>query len=99
MRVPVVFVLSASDECRRARHAVRGGPDGISGTVSVEVALDATGAVVSATVLSSPSPILNPFAIFSAEHSSFSPTYFRCRPIAARYGFLVEFQRQKKAKN
>jgi len=71
---------------------------GISGTVVVEVALDQTGAVTSAKVTKSPSPLLNAPSIYAAEHSHYMPAYFRCKPIAARYNFLFEYDRQK-AKN
>jgi len=64
---------------------------GIHGTVTVELALDASGEVTSAVVTKSPSPILNAPAILAAERSRFSPTLFRCRPIADRYNYLVVF--------
>jgi hypothetical protein len=65
---------------------------GISGTVMVEVALDQSGAVIAAFPTDSPSPILNGPAVFAAEQTQYSPAFFRCRPIAARYEFLVEFE-------
>jgi TonB family protein len=65
--------------------------NGIEGNVTVEVTLDPSGAVTKAIVTHSPSPLLNNAAIDAAKQTQFTPTYFRCRPIAARYAFLVEF--------
>lgn len=63
----------------------------VSGVVTVLVALEADGSVAGATILSSPSTLVNDSALAAARGSTFAPETFRCRPSTGDYTFLVEF--------
>ncbi len=67
---------------------------GISGVVQVVVSLNADSRVVSASVRSSPSAILNSAALAAARQSQFQTEIRDCKPIAADYIFSVEFNSQ-----
>jgi outer membrane biosynthesis protein TonB len=67
---------------------------GISGTVSVVVSLDAQSRVVATRVQSSPSALLNQPALAAARGSQFRTEVKNCEPIAADYLFSVEFTAQ-----
>jgi TonB family protein len=67
---------------------------GISGTVAVIVALDENSHIVSTSVQSSPSAILNGAALSAARQSTFRTEVRDCKPIAAKYIFSVEFSSQ-----
>jgi len=66
----------------------------ITGTVDVLVDLDSTGVERAATILISPSPLLNDASITAARQSRFSPAIFRCEPVASRYIYIVEYDSQ-----
>jgi TonB family protein len=67
---------------------------GVSGTVSVVVSLDAQSRVVATRVQSSPSALLNAAALATARNSQFRTEVHNCEPIAADYLFSVEFTSQ-----
>jgi len=67
---------------------------GVSGIVSVLVVLDPSGQVTSSTILQTPSMLLNEPALSSARQAQYLPALFRCRPIASRYRFVVQFARR-----
>jgi periplasmic protein TonB len=67
---------------------------GISGTVSVVVSLDAQSRVVATRVQSSPSALLNAAALATARNSQFRTEVRNCEPVAADYLFSVEFTSQ-----
>jgi len=64
---------------------------GITGIVSILVQLDPDGNVGAADVTRSPSSLLNLAALTAVRRSQYSPAIFRCRPIASRYIFRMEF--------
>jgi len=66
----------------------------IAGVVSVGVSLDPNGAIVSAEVVRSPSPVLNDIALWAAKAATYNPEIFRCRPVSSSYDFDVEFGRR-----
>jgi TonB family protein len=67
---------------------------GISGTVSVVVSLDAQSRVVATRIQSSPSAALNAAALAAARGSHFRTEIKDCAPVAADYIFSVEFSSQ-----
>ncbi|HTD33840.1 MAG TPA: energy transducer TonB [Candidatus Elarobacter sp.] len=67
---------------------------GVSGTVSVVVSLDAQSRVVATRVQSSPSALLNAAALATARTSQFRTEVRNCEPVAADYLFSVEFTSQ-----
>jgi TonB family protein len=67
---------------------------GISGTVQVIVALDESSHIVSTSIGSSPSAVLNQAALQAARQSTFQTEIKDCKPIAARYLFSVDFSSQ-----
>jgi TonB family protein len=67
---------------------------GITGDVTVDVSLDEANHIVSATVESSPSKILNSAALSAARQSTFQTEIRDCKPIAATYRFVVTFASQ-----
>jgi protein TonB len=67
---------------------------GITGTVEVEVDLDAAGKVLSAAVIKTPSSMLNAAALTAAKQSSYAPAVADCKPVPGQYKFVVEFAGQ-----
>ncbi|MGD1065350.1 MAG: TonB family protein [Vulcanimicrobiaceae bacterium] len=67
---------------------------GVSGTVQVQVSLDANSRIVGAKIFSSPSSLLNSAAIAAARASTFQTEISNCKPEAADYLFAVEFDSQ-----
>jgi TonB family protein len=67
---------------------------GISGTVSVMVSLDANSKLVNATVQKSASGLLNNAALQAARASTFATEIVDCKPVAAQYLYVVEFNQQ-----
>jgi hypothetical protein len=64
----------------------------VTGEVFIRVRLDPAGQLVSADVIKSPSSLLDRAAVASAHLSQYSPSIFRCRPIASDYIFIVDFE-------
>ena len=64
---------------------------GISGEVWVEVDLDAGGHLTNATVIKTPSSILNSAALSAARQSTYSPEVADCKPVPGQYKFVVDF--------
>ncbi|MBV9104048.1 MAG: TonB family protein [Candidatus Eremiobacteraeota bacterium] len=67
---------------------------GISGVVEVEVDLDATGHLTNASVIKTPSSMLNSAALSAARQSSYSPKLEDCKPVPGQYKFEVDFSAQ-----
>lgn len=67
---------------------------GVSGEVDVQVSLDAAGHVTSASVLKTPSSLLNSAALEAARQSSYAPEVADCKPIAGSYKFVAVFESQ-----
>jgi protein TonB len=67
---------------------------GVSGQVQVVVSLDEASHILSATVRSSPSALLNQAALSAAKGSTFQTEVRDCKPIAASYLFTVDFSAQ-----
>lgn len=68
---------------------------GISGEVTVLVSLDENSKLSTPpTVQKSPSVLLNKAAIDAARQSTYQTEIRNCKPIAATYRFIVEFQSQ-----
>lgn len=67
---------------------------GISGQVQVTISLDEASHIVSATVRSSPSALLNEAALAAARGSTFRTEIRNCKPVAASYLFTVDFSAQ-----
>jgi protein TonB len=67
---------------------------GVSGTVSVKVDLDATSHVTGVSIDKSPSVLLNSAALQSARESTFRTEIVDCKPVANSYLFQVEFSDQ-----
>jgi periplasmic protein TonB len=67
---------------------------GVTGTVEVDVSLDAAGKVLSASVIKTPSVLLNSEALKAARQSTYSPQIADCKPIPGDYKFVVEFAGQ-----
>ncbi len=67
---------------------------GISGQVQVIVALDEQSHVLSTSIGSSPSAVLNQAALQAAQQSTFRTEIRDCKPIASRYLFTVDFSSQ-----
>ena len=67
---------------------------GITGEVVVKVALDETSHIVSASVVKSPSSVLNNAALTATRQSTFKTRIENCKPVADTYNFIVEFQSQ-----
>ena len=65
---------------------------GIEGNVEVIVSLDAESHVVGTRIRTSPSAILNAAAIAATRESTFQTEIRQCRPIAADYIYVVEFE-------
>lgn len=63
---------------------------GDAGTVRVAVALDASGIVRYARVVTAPST-LNPSAVDAARRSEYSPAVFRCQRVPSGYQFSVQY--------
>jgi hypothetical protein len=63
----------------------------ITGYVRIAVALDEKGRPQHARIASSPSVLLNAASLDAAMHSTYSPTIFRCKPVASGYEFNVEY--------
>lgn len=63
----------------------------ISGIVDLLVTLNDRGEATKATVLNSPSAILNNASIAAAVHSTYSPEIFRCRSVPSTYVFTVSY--------
>ena len=63
----------------------------ITGDVRIAVALDEKGRPQHARVASSPSVVLNASSVNAAMQSRYSPTVFRCKPVAGGYEFTVEY--------
>jgi TonB family protein len=64
---------------------------GITGTVSVVVSLDARSRVIATRVQSSPSAVLDAAALAAARGSQFKTEVKNCEPVAADYLFSVDF--------
>jgi TonB family protein len=64
---------------------------GISGTVQVIVSLDEQSHILSTSIGSSPSAVLNQAALSAARQSTFQTEIRDCKPIAAKYLFSVDF--------
>jgi len=67
---------------------------GITGEVVVQVSLDENSHLVSASVVKSPSALLNKAAIDAAKQSTFKTRIANCKPVADTYNFIVDFQSQ-----
>jgi periplasmic protein TonB len=67
---------------------------GITGDVTVDVALDENSKVTSVVVESSPSKVLNANALAAARTSKFHTEIKDCKPVAATYRFIVTFDAQ-----
>jgi TonB family protein len=67
---------------------------GITGDVTVVISLDENSHILSATVDSSPSKLLNAAALSAARQSTFQTEIRDCKPVAASYKFVVEFNSQ-----
>jgi TonB family protein len=67
---------------------------GITGEVTVLLSLDENSKIVSATVVKTPSAILNNAALASARQSTFKTKVVNCKPVADSYRFIVEFAAQ-----
>jgi TonB family protein len=67
---------------------------GITGTVQVQVSLDANSHIVGTKIYSSPSALLNNAALAAARASTFQTEITNCKPQAADYLFSVEFDSQ-----
>jgi outer membrane biosynthesis protein TonB len=68
--------------------------EGTSGTVQVEVMLDAASDLVAAKIYSSPSALLNDDALLTAMRSTYRTAIFHCVTRPAVYIFSVEYDRQ-----
>jgi TonB family protein len=66
----------------------------VSGTVSISVALDRAGRVVSATVVGSPSALLNQVALAAARQTTFRPPMRNCTPVPGSYTLAFAFPRE-----
>jgi hypothetical protein len=64
---------------------------GITGNVFVTVDLRADSSIASTTIFKSPSVVLNPSSLQSAQGSIYQTAISDCRPIAARYSFIVTY--------
>jgi TonB family protein len=64
---------------------------GIGGTVQVRVSLDASSHVAAASIISSPSVLLNAAALVAARQSRFQTEVQNCVPIAKDFVFTVTF--------
>jgi len=64
---------------------------GISGSVEVEVDLDALGHVTGTSVIKTPSSILNSAAITAARQTTYAPQISDCKPVPGQYKFVVDF--------
>ena len=67
---------------------------GITGTVVVQISLDANNHLVGAKVTKSPNPLLNNAALAAARQSTFKTEIVNCKPTASDYNYLVEFDSQ-----
>lgn len=65
---------------------------GVSGDVAVLIEIDDHGHVVNASVLKSPSTLLDAAALDSARNSQFNPEIRDCVPRGGKYTFVVSFQ-------
>jgi TonB family protein len=67
---------------------------GITGEVIVQVSLDENSHLVSASIVKSPSALLNNAALAAARASRFQTRIANCKPVADSYNFIVDFQSQ-----
>ncbi len=65
-----------------------------AGEVEVKVDLDAASHIVSASIYKSTNPVLNSAAITSTKQSTFQTEIVDCKPVAASYRFVVDFNSQ-----
>jgi TonB family protein len=65
---------------------------GVSGEVIVQITLDEHSKIVDATIVQSPSPLLNKAALDAARASTFATRIIDCVPVGDSYDFVVDFQ-------
>ncbi len=64
---------------------------GITGSVEVEVDLNADSKITTVSIHKSSDPALNAPALMAARASTFKTQVVNCRPVAASYLYIVEF--------
>lgn len=64
---------------------------GITGTVTVQISLDATSKITAAKIVKTPSAVLNNAALQAARNSTFKTEVRNCLPVAADYLFIEDF--------
>jgi len=64
---------------------------GITGDVRVRISLDENSELTDATIIASPSSLLNDAALESARQTTFEAEQFRCAYVPAQFMFIVSF--------
>jgi hypothetical protein len=77
--------------CAQPQTPAMAQQQGITGNVFVSVALRADSSIASTAIFKSPSVILNPSSLQSAQGSIYQTEISNCRPIAATYSFIVTY--------
>ena len=63
----------------------------LTGTVEILVSLDADSHVTAATIVKSPSVVLNAGSLDAARQSTFRTTIHDCKPVPSQYIFSIEY--------
>ena len=79
------------DQSGCADAACRVQQRGITGSVEVEVDLNADSKITTVSIDKSSDPALNAPALMAARASTFKTQVVNCRPVAASYLYIVEF--------